>query len=216
MPDWAQHTDEQLAVQSQQGSLDAFEELVRRHEARLFHFLCQKAPSRQDAEDLIQHTFVNAWQRRHLYRSDARFVTWLYTIARNLTVSHYRKHGRVTHCELEAAAPVMVDHRTPAGMLSDIEQREALWRTARQSLKPDAFDVLWMKYREHLSIQEIATLLSRSETSVKVMLHRARKALGAALNSAESVPHPKARTDPSFSSEQHQLTYPKGDLPCSA
>ena len=95
-----------------------------RHEARLFHFLCQKAPSRQDAEDLTQQTFVNAWQKLHLFRSDARFVTWIYTIARNLTVSHYRKHGRVTHCELEEASSSMVDHATPEQTVSEKMQEE--------------------------------------------------------------------------------------------
>ena len=64
MPDLTNKTDEQLAKQCQQGSLDAFEELVKRHEARLFNFLCQKAPRREDAG--IQRVFglrVNFWCR---------------------------------------------------------------------------------------------------------------------------------------------------------
>lgn len=186
-----------------------------RHEARLFHFLCQKSPSRQDAEDLTQQTFVNAWQKLHLFRSDARFVTWIYTIARNLTVSHYRKHGRVTHCELEEASSSMVDHATPAQTVSEAEEHAALWRVARQTLKPKAFDVLWMKYREQLSIAEIADIINKSETSVKVMLHRARKNLGTALESSEAKINPEPEIDNSISTVQ-QLNYNKGSAPCSA
>ena len=186
-----------------------------RHEARLFHFLCQKSPSRQDAEDLTQQTFVSAWQKLHLFRSDARFVTWIYTIARNLTVSHYRKHGRVTHCELEAAASSMVDHATPAQTVSETEEYAILWRVARKTLKPEAFDVLWMKYREQLSIAEIADIMDRSETSVKVMLHRARKNLGSALESSEAKINPEPEIDNSISTVQ-QLNYNKGSAPCSA
>ena len=216
MPDRADISDTELAAQSQQGSLDAFEQLVQRHEARLFHFLCQKAPTRQDAEDLAQHTFINAWQRIHQYRTDASFATWLYTIARNLTISHYRKHGRVTLTELDSAEPHMVYHDTPADTLAEAEQQAALWRTARQALKPDAFDVLWMKYREHLSIIEIARTMSRTETSVKVMLHRARKTLGRALEAealAEPGTHPE--TSPTNNLKQ-QIAYAQGGTQCSA
>ena len=80
-------SDEQLAAKSQQGSLDAYEELVRRHETKLFHFLCQKLPSRKDAQDLTQKTFLNAWKRIELFRCNAKFTTWLYTIARTVTTA---------------------------------------------------------------------------------------------------------------------------------
>ena len=101
--------DQQLARDAQNGSLAAFEELVRRHEARLFHFLCQKMPSREDAEDMAQKSFITAWQKLHLYRAEASFATWLYTIARRLVISHYRKHGKAKLCELEAAESVLVE-----------------------------------------------------------------------------------------------------------
>jgi RNA polymerase sigma-70 factor (ECF subfamily) len=68
-------SDEQLAAKSQQGSLDAYEELVRRHETKLFHFLCLKLSSREDAEDLAQKTFLTAWKRIELFRCNAKFTT---------------------------------------------------------------------------------------------------------------------------------------------
>jgi len=215
MTDLADKTDEQLARQCQQGSLDAFEELVKRHEARLFNFLCQKAPSREDAEDLAQHTFVNAWQRIGQYRTEASFATWLYTIARNLTISHYRKHGKVTLCELEVAEPKLVERETPADALAEIEEHAALWRVAREALKEEAFDVLWMKYKEQLSIAEIATVLTRTEISVKVMLHRARKKLGHAL---EDKPDQEAAPDPHpepFPNLNKQIAFTQGGTACS-
>lgn len=215
MPDLTNKTDGQLAKQCQQGSLDAFEELVKRHEARLFNFLCQKAPSREDAEDLAQHTFVNAWQRINQYRSEASFATWLYTIARNLTISYYRKHGKVTHCELEVAAPKLVESETPADTLSETEEHAALWRVARETLKEEAFDVLWMKYKEQLSIAEIATMLSRTEVSVKVMLHRARKKLGHALEDRpDQEATPGTHPEP-FPNLNKQIAFAHGGTTCS-
>ena len=215
MPDLTEKTDEQLAKQCQQGSLDAFEELVKRHESRLFNFLCQKAPRREDAEDLAQHTFVNAWQRIGQYRTEASFATWLYTIARNLTISHYRKPGKVIHCELEVAEPTLVERETPADTLSETEEHASLWRVARETLKEESFDVLWMKYKEQLSIAEIATVLSRTEVSVKVMLHRARKKLGHALeNSSDQESNSNTHPEP-FPNLNKQIAFAHGGTTCS-
>ena len=215
MTDHADKTDEQLAKQCQRGSLDAFEELVQRHEARLFNFLCQKAPRREDAEDLAQHTFINAWQRIKQYRSESSFATWLYTIARNLTISYYRKHGKVTHCELEAAEPHLVERETPADALSEIEEHAALWQTAREALKEEAFDVLWMKYKEQLSIAEIATVLNRTEISVKVMLHRARKKLGHALEDSSDQESTFGTHPEPFPNLNKQIAFAQGGTTCS-
>ena len=215
MTDLANKTDEQLAKQCQQGSLDAFEELVKRHEARLFNFLCQKAPRREDAEDLAQHTFVNAWQRIGQYRTEASFATWLYTIARNLTISHYRKYGKVTLCALEAAEPKLVERETPADTLSEIEEYAALWRDSLETLKEESFDVIWMKYKEQLSIAEIATVLSRTEVSVKVMLHRARKRLGHALEDRpDQEATPGSHPEP-FPNLNKQIAFAHGGTTCS-
>ncbi|MBC8327008.1 MAG: sigma-70 family RNA polymerase sigma factor [Verrucomicrobia subdivision 3 bacterium] len=181
MADTPAINDQQLARDAQDGSLDAFEELVRRHESRLFHFLCQKLPSREDAEDMAQKSLITAWQKLHLYRSEASFATWLYTIARRLVISHYRKHGKVTLCELEAAESVLVETDTPADEYHRTEEQATLWRVARETLKDEAYDMLWMRYRDQLSIAEIATALERTNTSVKVMLHRTRKTLARAL-----------------------------------
>ena len=174
-------SDEQLAAKSQQGSLDAYEELVRRHETKLFHFLCLKLSSREDAEDLAQKTFLTAWKRIELFRCNAKFTTWLYTIARNLANSHYRKHGRIVHVELECACATLVQTSTPPDEISRTEKHADLWRVAREVLKNDYYDVLWLKYREEMSITEIALVMKCTRTAVKVRLHRARKALGRAL-----------------------------------
>ena len=185
MDNYTTISDEQLAAKSQQGSLDAYEELVRRHETKLFHFLCQKLPSREDAQDLTQKTFLNAWKRIELFRCNAKFTTWLYTIARNLANSHYRKHGRAIPLELESAGSALVQTCTPVDEISSTEKHADLWRVAREVLKSDYFDVLWLKYREEMSITEIALVMKCTRTAVKVRLHRARKALGCALKVEE-------------------------------
>ena len=192
MADYRTLTDEQLAGECQAGSLSAYEELVRRHESRLFHFLCQKMRSREDAQDMAQTVLITAWQRIGQYRTKAKFATWLYTIARNMVISHYRKHGRVHLCELECAGEKLVETQTPADALVTDEEHDDLWRVARSALKNDSYDILWFKYQEGLTIVEIATIMKRSNSAVKVMLHRARKALGRALLVEETLETAKA------------------------
>mgnify|MGYP001254874912 CR=1 FL=1 len=200
MADFRTLTDEALTGECQAGSLSAFEELVSRHEVRLFHFLCQKMPSREDARDMTQTVLVTAWQRIGQYRTKAKFATWLYTIARNLVISHYRKHRRMHHCELECAGEKLGETHTPADTLATDEKHDDLWRVARSALKNDSYDILWFKYQEGLTIVEIATLMKRSNTAVKVMLHRARKVLGRALLAEETLETAKA-PEPSVAPE---------------
>jgi len=200
MADFRTLTDEQLTGECQAGSLSAFEELVRRHESRLFHFLCQKMCSREDAQDMAQTVLITAWQRIGQYRTKAKFATWLYTIARNMVISHYRKHGRVRLCELECAGEKLVETRTPADEISTEEEHDGLWHIARAALRNDSYDALWFKYQEGLTIVEIATLMKRSNTAVKVMLHRARKVLGRALLAEETLETAKA-PEPSVAPE---------------
>jgi len=213
MTDHANDSDEKLAAQCQEGSLAAFEELMARHEGRLFYFLCQKMRSREDAEDVAQKTFITAWQRIHQYRTKASFATWLYTIARNFAISHFRKHGKVTQCELESAGEELVQSQTPADELLRDEQHANLWQVARATLKDEAFDVIWLRYQEHLSIAEISRAISRPETTVKVKLHRARKALARALEAEEeaaALRQPGPATNPA----KNEMTLTEG-IPCS-
>jgi len=74
-----------------------------------------------------------------------------------------------------------VETDTPADECRRAEGHATLWRVAREALKDEAYDMLWLRYRDQLSIAEIATALERTNTSVKVMLHRSRKTLARAL-----------------------------------
>lgn len=159
---------EELALQAQQGCEVSFAELAERYSARLFHFLHYKTGNVQDAEDLVQDTFVKAYGNIHRYCNSWKFSTWLFTIARRLTSSYYRSlHRSQTILEVEAGSS------EPGEMVTQEETRQSLWAMARD-LSKNQYQVLWLRYAENMSIKEIARVMVKSQVNVKVLLYRAR------------------------------------------
>ena len=183
MPDPAiepELSDEELACQAQAGGLAAFEQLVSRYEGRLYQFLKLKTADPRDAEELTQSTFITAYRKIHLYRSQYAFATWLFTIARRLTIDDYRRNK---NRPLNNAVPEdfainsLVESRNPADLISDAEEHSALWTSIRGILNENQFTAMWLKYEQDLPVAEIATAMKKTKTHVKVILHRARQSL---------------------------------------
>lgn len=168
-------TPEELALRAAGGSLEAFGELVKRFEVRLFNFLLRRTASRADAEDLTQEAFIRAWERIHRYEPTWRFSTWLFTIAARLAVSHHRRRRptlRWVGDEDESAPPEPAHERD-----EEIATGARLWALAGRVLTPEQHTALWLRYAEDMNIEEIAAVLRKSAVGVRVMLFRARQIL---------------------------------------
>jgi RNA polymerase sigma-70 factor (ECF subfamily) len=165
---------EALAIRAQKGDRDAFGELVRRFEPRLFNFLLQRVRIPDDAAELTQDALTRAWERINDYTPAWRFSTWVFTIASRMAVSHHRKHGRMKTTEdfdaNEAPRGEEVDDAT-------ISLGSRLWKLAAEELTPEQHNILWLRYAEDLSISEIASVVSKTAVGVRVALFRARQAL---------------------------------------
>src|SRR5215510_8339724 len=85
--------DEQLMLAYRGGDAAAFEELYRRHRGALFRFVTRSVRDRAVAEELFQEIWMRAIEARGRYEAQAKFTTWLYTIAHNRLVDHWRKKG---------------------------------------------------------------------------------------------------------------------------
>ena len=172
----------------QRGTLVAFDQLVSRYEGKLYQFLRLKTADPRDAEELTQSTFVTAYRKIHLYKSEHAFATWLFTIARRLTINHYRRNkNRPTTNALpeESAGGTLVETRDPSDEVSESENHIALWGSIREILNDNQFTVMWLKYEQDLPVAEIATAMKKTKTHIKVMLHRARQALIAQLPASD-------------------------------
>src|SRR5882762_5802656 len=80
----------------------ALNDLMERHSEKLFHYLIRCLQNEEDAADLAQETFVRVYQNRAKFRPDAKFSTWLYTIASNLVKTRYRFRSRHPEVSLDA------------------------------------------------------------------------------------------------------------------
>lgn len=165
-------------MRSQRGSAEAFARLVDIFEVRLFNFILRKVGSRVEAEDLTQETFLRAWQRIDRYRPRWRFSTWLYTIATRLAISHARR----SNSTLRPAAR----HVEPACAPPEAKQELSwVWRLVDEVLTDEQRAAVWLRYVEDLGISEIATVMSKSQVGVRVMLFRARAALAERMRDME-------------------------------
>lgn len=150
-----------------------FAALVEEHQDRLRGFLYRYTRNRQDAEDLTQDTFVKAYRNIHRYDSKYSFSTWLYTIARRTAYNHFRDTKPTEPIEFEVVAS---KEEAPDEEAVQGDERAWVWE-ATKKLKPDFREALTLKYIEDMSVEEIARIMGKTQTNVKIILFRARNQL---------------------------------------
>ena len=190
-------SSEELAWRSKGGCQASFAQLVERYAPRLLCFLSRRTGNIHDAEDLVQDTFVRAFENIHRYRKTWRFSTWLFTIAARLATSHYRKAQTA-----RGFSKIASNVACPSTILSQREQRRSLWSQAIE-LSESQYKALWLKYAEDMSIKDIARVMGKSQISVKVLLYRARTGL------AQRIQDKKAKEDAEYTNrttrELHEI-----------
>ena len=191
--DFQSLTDEELVLQTQAGSLVAFEELVYRYEHRIYAFVMQYCHNEADAREVTQDSFVRAFQAIGKFVPRGGFGAWLFTIARRKCIDHYRAAVRTASDE---PVPDIPDHDDPAVLLARQEDRQGLWALARRHLREPQFQALWLRYAEGMSVAGVAKVLRKTQTHVKVLLFRARETLRRELIAAQAPDAPAGPVAP--------------------
>jgi RNA polymerase sigma-70 factor (ECF subfamily) len=178
--------DGELMQRLQNGEDTALNELMNRWQQPLVGFICRYVGNETDALDLAQETFVRVFQSRHRYKHSAKFSTWLFTIASNLSRNLSRWRSRHPTISLDGNAkeedsPTLGEtldspDDTPSGTASRRELATAI-RESIQSLPHDLRTAVLLFEYEDLSHQEIAAVLSCSAKAVETRLYRARAIL---------------------------------------
>lgn len=175
-------SDEQLVLRARAGGRDAFNQLVSRHERRLYRFLCKNAANDADVEDAMQQAMLKAYLKLGQYNPRWRFTTWLFTIAvRELRTLSQRRGPATMGLDAShepAAAPVE--------RAADTNEPDDIWLMARSILNPQHFAALWLRYGEDLPARDIGKILGRPRIWVSVTLHRACATLRQATAEAEN------------------------------
>ena len=171
--------DEELMLAYGGGDAGAFETLYARHRGGLFRFVLRAVEDRGVAEELFQEVWVRVIEARERYAPKARFTTWLYTIAHNLLVDHWRKKG-LSLVSLDDE-DVASESANPA---RQAEAREALARLvhALEALPVAQREAFLLNEEGGLSVAEIATATAAGEESAKSRLRYAIGKLKAAVD----------------------------------
>jgi RNA polymerase sigma-70 factor (ECF subfamily) len=175
--------DEELMLAYGRGDAGAFETLYRRHRGPLFRFmlraLSNSAGHRSTAEEVFQEAWIRVIEARGRYTPQARFTTWLYTIAHNLLVDHWRKKG-LTLVQLEDDAPLAA----PDNPARQAEARESLARLlqAIDALPAVQREAFLLHQEAGLTVAEIAAVTGAGEEAAKSRLRYAMAKLKSAVN----------------------------------
>ena len=166
--------DEELAARAAR-DFAAFAELYQRYLEPVYRFVRSQTRDRATAEDLTAQVFFKALDAADTFKGEGSYRSWIFSIARN-TVATWRADRKRKLVPIES----LPEHPDPAPSAQSLaiasEDRDLLW-TAVARLPEAQREVVRLRYRRELTIDEIARLTRRSSGAVRVLLHRARTRL---------------------------------------
>lgn len=183
--DLAALDDVELVRLAQEGDTSAFDELVRRHYARIYALAYHLVGNREDAEDVAQAAFIRAYRGLERFRGAAAFSSWMYRITINNALNHLKQRRRRQALSLEETGsgeiragpvPPLVHRDTPAreAQLAELHQK---LNEALQSLSEKHRTVVVLHDIEGLPHDEIARIMGCSEGTVRSRLFYAHQLL---------------------------------------
>lgn len=160
----------------------ALNDLMNRHATGVFHFLYRMLGNEDDANDLAQETFVRVFQHRTRFEPDAKFSSWLFTIAGNLARNHHRWRSRHPNVALDAAnedthqslGDVLPAIDATPSEAAEKEERSHAVRGAVAVLPEDLREAIILCEWQDLAIAEAAAILKTTPKAVESRLYRAR------------------------------------------
>ena len=175
--------DVRLMLAVRAGDASAFDTLFRRWSGPLLRYLDRMVRDASTAEELVQETFLRVHRARERYEPEARFSTWLYTIATRLALNELRRphqqhpHRSTDDADAEGRTLVLPDAGPRADDVAHARHVGESVEGALATLPERQRAALWLAAVEGLSYAEIAESLATTEKSVKALVHRARCAL---------------------------------------
>lgn len=161
---------------ARRGEREAWEVLFRRYQLPLYVYIFELVRDEQAALDLVQETFINASRHLASLREDGKMGSWLFGIAHQKCVQHWRRQKREWIFSEEEPGDVFATGDDPAEILVREEQEEAFMKLL-EKLPEAQRSVLLLHFVEEFSIEEIAQITGTRPGTVKSRMHYARRAL---------------------------------------
>lgn len=173
-------SDADLVRQYLSGDARAFEILFRKYQTSIFNLVSRMVPG-EDAYDLTQDVFCNALRALTSFRGDAKFSTWLYSIARNVCLNRIRQKSSAREQSLDELIEEqphleLADDSSDVEEIAETHELQQIVNSVLSMLTPEQRMLITLRDFEQLSYEEIGQVMDISLANVKSKLHRARMA----------------------------------------
>jgi RNA polymerase sigma-70 factor (ECF subfamily) len=168
--------DRELVVRCQQNDTRAFDELVARHQDRIYTAVSRFCGNAEDAADIVQRAFINAFRKIQEFKGDAAFSTWIYRIAFNQAISFRRENRHTTVSIYSKDDDKVVEPAVESNPTEKTEGEETQKKVqqALEQLEEGDRQIILLKDLQGHSYDEIAVIMQIPKGTVRSRLHRAR------------------------------------------
>ena len=153
---------------------EAFECIVKEYSEQLYWQIRRMVLSHDDANDLLQNTFIKAWTNIDYFRGDAKISTWLYRIALNECLTFMNKQRATTQLSIEDVQAEMLD-KMETDLYFDGDETQKIFLKAVHALPEKQQMVFNLKYFKEMKYEEISEILGTSIGALKASYHHAIK-----------------------------------------
>ena len=176
--------DNELIERALNGSLQAWEDLVRRYEGRVYNYSLRLTGNRDDALDLMQDVFMGVYRHLERFRGDSQFVSWLFRIAHNKAVDLVRRrHASPVKYQVlpddPDEWPDVSDTATNPQSAALTNEKNAMIQRLLDALTPEQRLILELKVFQSMTFEEIAMMQDISANTAKTRFYSALKKLRA-------------------------------------
>ncbi len=175
-------TDQQLIDLSLNGNMNAFAKLVEKYKHMVYTVAFRMVKRREEAEEVAQDTFLNAYNNLSKFKKRSKFSTWLYRIVYNKSLDYLKSNKNRSTLELDAIEKYVGPTDESFFENIDREERKEIIKGALNKLSSKDNALVVFFYFEELSLREISKITGLKENAIKVRLFRCRQQLAAILS----------------------------------
>lgn len=171
-------SDLELVKEFQAGKVEAFNELVRRYQQKVYWIARRMVGGHDDADDIVQDVFVKVYNSLANFRSESSFYTWIYRITANMAISSIRGKKIIDFVKFDDAFPILssiADESINPASNMELKENRKLIEEAISQLPPKQKKVFIMRYYDELPYEEISKILHKQVSGLKANYFHALK-----------------------------------------